>query len=66
MFMGQQLYEYIQTMVRAVIFSSSIYGYSEQNLLANYIGCRGRWGTAEMGNGVKDLTDNSQEVEEEM
>lgn len=51
MFMGQQLYEYIRTMVRAVIFSSSICGYSEQNLLANYIGCRGRWGTANWGMG---------------
>lgn len=66
MFVGQQSHEYIQLVtVRAVIFSSSIYGSSEQNCLASYTGYRGRWGTAEMWDGVKDPTGDSQEEKEE-
>lgn len=48
------------------MFSSSVYGYSEQNHLASYTGHRGRQATAKMGNEVKHPTDNSQAEEEEI
>ena len=59
-FMAPQSHEHIQSvMVGAVISSSSIYGHGEQNRLMNYTGHRGRCGTAEMWNGVKDSTGSS-------
>lgn len=64
-FRAQQSHEHIQSvMVGAVISSSSICGYSEQNRLANYTGHRGRCGTAEMWNGVKDPTGSFQQEQE--